>query len=84
MSFMKEPLKEMKLVFQSTANDNAKLSEENTIIKGECEDLRRRLKEDECGVTQYEEYSRRYNLEIKGVSGGSCLRDRQQKWRSPE
>lgn len=49
----------MELAFESTVNDNGKLTEENTIIKKVCEDLRRRLTEDDGRIALGEQYSGR-------------------------
>lgn len=69
MIFMNNSLEEIKLAFQSTVNNNVKLRGEFYHNK-ECEYSSRRLREDGCRITQREQYSRMYNLEIKGVPEG--------------
>lgn len=69
MSFMTETFEEMKVAFQSTIDDNAQLKEDNATLKKEFKDLRKRLLQNECRVTQCEQYSRKCTLEIKGIPG---------------
>lgn len=67
MTFMNNSSEEIKAAFQSVVRDNVKRKEENVVLKQECVDLRKRLSGNECRVTHCEQYSRRCNLEIKGV-----------------
>lgn len=69
MDYMNEKFEEMKVAFQSAISDNKELRKEHEVLKQECEDLRKRLKENDSRITHCEQYSRRCNLEIKGVPG---------------
>lgn len=67
MTLINEHFEKFKSELERVLNDNKELKKENERLQKQCLENETRTKELENRLTQCEQYSRRYNLEIKGV-----------------
>lgn len=67
MNFMNKEFEEIKLKLQSVVSENAVLKKEKAELSQKCDTMAGLLKENELRLVQCEQYSRRFNIEVKGI-----------------